>query len=311
MSWAAHEFENYLLQKKFTRHGWVTPSFLAIVIGTLIPDMFTKAFAYGAHDNAAQVHRGWPGLGFSHSFIFGVVLGVVVLWLTRNRAWAIGMALGQFAHVIADTGDTAGVMPFFPFSTENVTFGLWRYSAAAGAYGDGAAYYSGPGALWDLGWLLLTLLFAWSALTATYFREVIVPADAAAWEWLRRTLRVRDDGLLLIYRGTFFYGLGRMVAWFIHARFNTTLPFEVVWGGPRFVQGADLSDAGLGEMAVRTAVGGSLFVGFLALGWRVFIRNLWKRSGSFEDRPSRRDERSGSFTRRADRVDAEPVEEAG
>ena len=111
---------------------------------------------------------------------------------------------------------------------------------------------------WDLGWLLLTLLFAWSALTATYFREVIVPADAAAWEWLRRTLRVRDDGLLLIYRGTFFYGLGRMVAWFIHARFNTTLPFEVVWGGPRFVQGADLSDAGLGEMAVRTAVGGSL-----------------------------------------------------
>ena len=114
MSWAAHEFENYLLQKKFTRHGWVTPSFLAIVIGTLIPDMFTKAFAYGAHDNAAQVHRGWPGLGFSHSFIFGVVLGVVVLWLTRNRAWAIGMALGQFAHVIADTGDTGVSCPSFP-----------------------------------------------------------------------------------------------------------------------------------------------------------------------------------------------------
>ena len=177
-------------------------------------------------------------------------------------------------------------MPFFPFSTENVTFGLWRYSAAAGAYGDGAAYYSGPGALWDLGWLLLTLLFAWSALTATYFREVIVPADAAAWEWLRRTLRVRDDGLLLIYRGTFFYGLGRMVAWFIHARFNTTLPFEVVWGGPRFVQGADLSDAGLGELAVRTAVGGSLFVGFSRPGL-ARVRSVTCGSGAAPSRTGR------------------------
>lgn len=280
MSWAAHEFENYLLQKKFTRAGWVTPSFLAIVIGTLVPDMFTKTFAYGAHDDAAQVHRGWPGLGFSHSFIFGVVLAVVVLWLTRNRGWAIGLALGQFAHVITDIGDTAGVMPFFPFSTENVTISLWTYSAGAGTYGDGAAYYSGPGALWDLGWLLVALIFAWRALTATYFREVIMPADPGAWEWLRRTFRLPDDALLMLYRGTFFYGLGRMLAWFMHARFNAKLPFEPVWGGPTFLEGADLSDATFVEVAVRTAVGGALFVGFVGVCWSLFIRPLWKRSAS-------------------------------
>ena len=154
----------------------------------------------------------------------------------------------------------------------------------------GAAYYSGPGALLDLGWLLLTLLFAWRALTATYFREVIVPADAAAWEWLRRTFRVRDDGLLLIYRGTFFCRLGTDTG-VVHPR--PIRQAAVRWCGAdrAHAEGADLSDAGLGEMAVRTAVGGALFVGFLAVGFNVFIRHgLWKRrrGGSSEDRPSRR-----------------------
>ena len=74
MSWAAHEFENYLLQKEFTRRWCVTPSFLAIVLGTFAPDLFTKAFVYGADGDVAHLHRGWPGVGFSHSFSFGVFL---------------------------------------------------------------------------------------------------------------------------------------------------------------------------------------------------------------------------------------------
>lgn len=277
MSWAAHEFENYLLQKEFTRDGWTKPSFLAIVIGTFGPDLFTKAFVYSAHDNAAQVHRGWPGLGFSHSFIFGVFFAVVVLWLTRSRSWAIGILIGQWAHVLTDMGDSAGVMPFFPFSTEPVTIGLWTHSAYVGRYGDAAAYYSGPGALWDLGWMTVTLLFAWRALTAGYFREVIVPADPRAWLWLHRTFRLPEHALLMIYRGIFFYGLGRMLSWFLYARFDAKVPFEPVWGGPTFVEGADLSDAGFVEVAIRTAIGAALFFAFLYVCWWLFIRRLWKR----------------------------------
>ncbi len=38
VSWAAHEFENYFIQKKVGTKA----SFLAIVVGTQAPDLFTK-----------------------------------------------------------------------------------------------------------------------------------------------------------------------------------------------------------------------------------------------------------------------------
>ena len=66
MSWAAHEFENYFIQK----HVGVKASFLGIVVGTQLPDLFTKSFVY-ASDDPAAFHRGWPGVGFTQSLIFG------------------------------------------------------------------------------------------------------------------------------------------------------------------------------------------------------------------------------------------------
>jgi membrane-bound metal-dependent hydrolase YbcI (DUF457 family) len=280
MSWAAHEFENYLLQKEFSRDRWVKPSFFAIVLGTFAPDLFTKAFVYGAHDSAAEVHRGWPGLGFSHSFLFGVVLGVLVLSLTRSRGWALGIVIGQWAHVLTDMADSVGVMLFFPFSTEPVTIGLWTHSMNVGRYGDSAAYYSGPGALWDVGWMVVTLVFARRALTLKHFRDVIVPADARAWGWLQRTFRLPEHALVMLYRGIFFYGLGRMLSWFLYARFNVGVPFEPVWGGPTFVEGADLSDASFVDVLIRTAIAGALFFACLYLCWRLFIRRLWTRGAN-------------------------------
>ncbi len=277
MSWAAHEFENYLLQKEFTRDGWTRPSFLAVVLGTFGPDLFTKIFVYGARENAAEVHRAWPGLGFSHSFVFGVFFGVLILWLTKSKSWAIGVVIGQWAHVLTDMGDSAGVMLFFPFSIEPATIGLWTHSAQEGRYGDAAAYYSGPAAFWDLGWMLVTLIFAWQALTQRYFRDVIVPADPRAWGWLHGRLHLPERALLMIYRGIFFYGLGRMVTWFLYARFDAKTPFQPVWGGPEYVEGADLSDAGFVEVCIRTAIGGVLFFGFMYLCWRLFIKRLWDR----------------------------------
>jgi membrane-bound metal-dependent hydrolase YbcI (DUF457 family) len=277
VSWAAHEFENYLLQKEFSRGGWVRPSFLAIVLGTFAPDLFTKAFVYGAHGDIAQLHRGWPGVGFSHSFIFGVFLAGMILWSTGSRPWALGVLIGQWAHVLTDIGDSAGVMLFFPFSTEPVTIGMWRHAMQAGRYGDGAAYYSGIGAVWDLGWMLVTLLFARRALTAVYFRRVIVPADPRAWAWLHRTFRLPESALLMLYRGLFFYGVGRMLAWFLYARLDAKVPFEPTWGGPTFVAGTDLSDASFVEVLVRTTAGGVAFFAFLYACWLLFGRRLWAR----------------------------------
>lgn len=273
MSWAAHEFENYFVQ----HHLGVKASFLAIVVGTQAPDLFTKYFVYSAGD-PAQVHRGWPGVGFTHSLAFGVVLAGLVLALTRSRGWALGILVGQWAHVLTDIADTAGVMPFFPFSTEPVTISMWKHAAAEGRYGDAAAYYSSLGAVWDLLWCCLTLLFARRTFRADYFRQTIVPADPAPWAWMHRRLRLAPRALLLVYRGLLFYGLGRMVSWFLYARLGARTPFQPRWGGPAYLPaGNDLSDAGPVEVVLRTAAGGVAFALFVLLCWRLVGRRLWQR----------------------------------
>ncbi len=226
MSWAAHEFENYVIQ----RHVGVKVSFLGIVLGTLSPDLFTKSLVYSS-DDPAQFHRGWPGVGFSHSLLFGVVLALLALAITRSRSWSLGILIGQWAHVFTDIADTAGVMPFFPFSTEPVTISMWRHAAAEGAYGDAAAYYSSLGGAWDLFWLVVLVLVARRTLTADYFRTTIVPADPRVWAWLHRRTGLGERGLLTLYRGLCFYGAGRMVSWFLYARLGAKTPFQPVWDG--------------------------------------------------------------------------------
>lgn len=273
MSWAAHEFENYFLQK----HAGLKASFLGIVVGTSAPDLFTKSFVY-ASDNPAFFHRGWPGVGFTHSLIFGVAFAVIVLWLTRSRSWALGIVIGQWAHVLTDVADTAGVMPFFPFSTEPVTISMWKHAAAEGRYGDAAAYYSSLGGAWDLFWLVVVLLVARRALRADYFRDVVVPADPRVWAWLHHRLKIPQRGLALLYQGFFFYGLGRMTSWFLYARFGARTPFQPSWGGPAYVSGNDLSDAGWQEVVARTTTGGILFAAFCWLLWKLLIARLWNRA---------------------------------
>ena len=113
MSWAAHELESYFLQK----HTKARASYLAILVGCLSPDMLTKLPVYGLHlgpidlsaeKNPWDYHRGWPGVGFTHSLMFGVVVALIVLWTTRSRQWALGLLIGQWAHVITDFGDSIG-----------------------------------------------------------------------------------------------------------------------------------------------------------------------------------------------------------
>jgi LexA-binding, inner membrane-associated putative hydrolase len=278
MSWAAHEFEIYFIQK----HTGVKASFFGVVVGTLLPDLFTKWLVYQS-DNPAKFHRGWPGVGFTHSLLFGFAVALLVLALTKSRAWAVGILIGQWAHVLTDVSDTAGVMPFFPFSTENVTISMWKHAAVQGRFGDAAAYYSSLGGVWDLFWCVVLVLFARQALSERFFKTVVVPGDPKAWAWLHRRLHLSPKGLLLLYRGWAFYGLSRMISWFLYARFDVEAPFQPIWGGPRFVVGNDLSDAGWLEVLTRTAIGGVLFVAFLWLCWVVFARRLWNRG---EDAPS-------------------------
>ena len=56
-------------------------AFMPLLAGSYAPDMLTKWFVYGVgifgHEikasDPARFHRGWPGFGFTHSLLFGVV----------------------------------------------------------------------------------------------------------------------------------------------------------------------------------------------------------------------------------------------
>jgi hypothetical protein len=153
--------------------------------------------------------------------------------------------------------------------------GMWKHAAVLGRYGDAAAYYSSLGGVWDLFWLIVTLVFAHKALSRSYFRTVVVPADPKVWGWIHRKLGSSEPAMLLVYRGFLFYGIGRMISWFLYARLEAKAPLGLYWGGPSFVAGDDLSSAGPLEVAIRTAIGGVLFAAFLFGCWRLFGRRLW------------------------------------
>jgi membrane-bound metal-dependent hydrolase YbcI (DUF457 family) len=273
MSWAAHEFENYFIQK----HVGTKASFIAICLGAFLPDLFTKPFVYEHTTDAAHFHRGWPGVGFSHSLIFGVALALLLLAITKSRSWALGVLIGQWAHVLTDISDTAGVMLFFPFSTQNLSISMWKHAAGQGRLGDAAAYYSGLGGIWDFFWLVMVLIFARKTLRADYFWSVVVPADFKVWSWIRRRLHLTDNGLLVLYRAYFLYGISRMISWFLYARFDRKAPWQPVWGGPNYIRGTHLMTGPLQDVVVSLTLGGIAFAAFLYLLWVTLGRRLWRR----------------------------------
>lgn len=235
MSWATHDVEPYIIKQHL--RGRI--SFVAILVGSWGPDVFTKWFVYGVNvgglklraGDPALFHRSWPGVGFTHSLAYGVVVGVLVYLLTRNRPWALGLMIGLWAHVLSDTLDSNGVMLFFPLSLTRVDLNAWAYAGEAGRYTDGAAYFSSLGFVWDAFWLALVLR-NWRVLTRDYFRTRIVPGDPF-WRFVGRY--VPEAGQLVLYRGPFFYGATRWIAWLIWAHVIRDYPFDVSWGGPVWV----------------------------------------------------------------------------
>ena len=238
MSWAAHDLEPYAIQRHLGRKVAIFP----LLLGSYSPDMFSKWFVYGIEvldielkaDDPVQFHRGWPGVGFTHSIAFGIVVSLAILLLTRSRVWSLSFFLGHLAHALTDVGDTIGTMLLFPFSTETFGVGAWAYAGQVGRLTDAGAYFSGLGFVWDGVWLAYGLV-AWRVLTRDYFRTTIVAADPF-WRWAGK--RVPEAALLALYRASFFYGATRWVAWLIWAHVVNDFPFDLSWGGPDWVGAA-------------------------------------------------------------------------
>jgi LexA-binding, inner membrane-associated putative hydrolase len=236
MSWAAHDLEPYIIQK----HLGKRVAFMPLLLGSYAPDMFTKWFVYGIgfsgwHIKAsdpARFHRGWPGVGFTHSLPFGVLLALAIYGIWRKPVIAYSFLIGQWAHALTDTGDTVGTMLFFPFTTHLFAIGAWAYAGQLGRQVDAGAYFSGLGFVWDGIWLTWAV-FSWRVLTREYFRREVLAGDPF-FSWAGRTL---SEGLLLAaYRSAFFYGACRWVAWSIWAHVVHSFKLDISWGGPHWVK---------------------------------------------------------------------------
>ena len=252
MSWAAHQFEIYAVQAHLPKKMRGKVSFWGIFLGDFTPDFLSKFWVYGitinGHHYGASVperwHRGWPGLGLTHTLFLGLLLAAVLWGWKRNRAFTIGYVLGYAAHALTDVNDSVGTMLLFPFTTLNWTLETWAYAATrtGGKYLDAAAYYSSLGLVMDVFWLVVVLC-SWRVLTREFWRTQVVPADPHIWSWFGRYLPER--GLLALYRATFFYGLCRLLAWstWAHAVANPVIdgverngyPYDLSWTGPWWI----------------------------------------------------------------------------
>ena len=82
MSWAAHQFEVYAIQAHLPKKMIGKVSFWAIFLGDFTPDFLAKFWVYGFTINGVhygadvphQWHRGFPGMGFTHTLFFGIAL---------------------------------------------------------------------------------------------------------------------------------------------------------------------------------------------------------------------------------------------
>ena len=235
MSWAAHDLEPYVVQK----HLGKRVAFVPLLVGSYAPDLLSKWFVYGVTlvgvelkaDVPAQFHRGWPGVGFTHSLVFGVLVGLLLYLVWRNKVVAYSFVIGQWAHALTDTGDTVGTMLLFPFTDHLFAAGAWAYAGQTGRYVDAGAYFSGLGFVWD-GIFVVWAILSWRVLTRGYFRTTVMAADPF-WRWAGRHLS--ETTLVALYRASFFYGVARWTAWLLWAHVVRSFAFDLRWGGPRWV----------------------------------------------------------------------------
>jgi membrane-bound metal-dependent hydrolase YbcI (DUF457 family) len=234
VSWAAHDLEPYLLKAKLG----VAISIPFCLLGSYSPDILTKWAVYGLDfsghaklvDDPVQLHRGWPGFGFTHTLAFGLVIGLIIWLASKNMMWTFSFVIGEFAHVLSDTLDSVGVMLFFPFSTFHVHFGAWQYVGEAGRQLDGIAYYTSLGGAWDIFWAVF-LLFNWRVLTTRYYLERVEPKDRF-WPWLQG--KTNHTMCLVVYRTSAFFGFASIIGWLVYALVVNELhdALDWSWGGP-------------------------------------------------------------------------------
>ena len=83
---------------------------MPLLLGSYAPDMMSKWFVYGIHiggwdlkaSDPTQFHRGWPGVGFTHSLLYGVVIAFIFWRVLGSKTWAISFLIGSIGARVND-----------------------------------------------------------------------------------------------------------------------------------------------------------------------------------------------------------------
>jgi hypothetical protein len=89
MSWASHDLEPYVIQRSMGN----TVAFVPLLLGSYAPDLATKWFVYGVAafgvefgaSDPARFHRGFPGVGFTHSPFFGLLVAALIYLIWKHK----------------------------------------------------------------------------------------------------------------------------------------------------------------------------------------------------------------------------------
>jgi membrane-bound metal-dependent hydrolase YbcI (DUF457 family) len=235
LSWAAHDLEPYVLRAKLGARI----SLPMCLIGSYSPDIATKWLVYGVSlggdrlrvSDPVQFHRGWPGVGFTHSYAFGMLISALILALTRSRVLAFSFLIGQWLHVTSDMLDSVGVMATFPFSTHHVSTDTYAYAGELGRLSDAHAYYTSLGGICDLLFVLLLIPY-WRVLTRDYFDREVITTDPA-FIWLRGKVGMLPCRTL--YHCSAFFGVTSVFGWLIWALVWNHWHVDWGLGGPNWV----------------------------------------------------------------------------
>ena len=147
-------------------------------------------------------------------------------------------------------------MLFFPFTDHLFSVGAWAYAGQTGRYTDAGAYFSGLGFVWDGVWS------CGRSQLARHHARVLHRDHLAAdpfWRWAGRYVpracsRPLPRVVLLRHR--------RWVAWLIWAHVVRSFPFDLRWGGPRWVPRVFAEDLNAAPVPGRPAI--YAFVGAIA-----------------------------------------------
>ena len=142
-------------------------------------------------------------------------------FLTSTVAMATPILLAALGELLVET---SGVL----------NIGIEGSMLTGAFFGLAAAYFSGPGAVWDLVWIVLGI-YSWRVLTRSYFEQHVFTADAF---WSKANRFIPVAALLVMYRVAFFYGTSRWIAWSLWAHVVHHYPYDLSWGGPHWVNAA-------------------------------------------------------------------------